>query len=149
MHVSNTHFCWFILYLNSPLTWMSFEVTVTFSKLIIYSNLVLSPTASVLSVPEPAMYFPFGKHSSVFSTCLLFTRFLCSSKSYPSFKVQFEFLRTFSASVDLYPQRALCQSAPQLFLLCFPFSSLFFLFSILSSYLWAEQQISLWYLQEK
>lgn len=43
----------------------------------------------------------------------------------------------------------LSQAPSQVFLLCFPFSAPFFFFSILSSYLWSEEQISLWYLQEK
>lgn len=57
---------------------MNFEVTVTFSKLIIYSNLVLSPTASVLSIPEPAMYFPFGKHDSPAVTLIVQSSLLAS-----------------------------------------------------------------------
>lgn len=63
----------------------------------------------------------------VFSTCFLFTHFLCSSKCYPSFKVWFEFLRTFSASIDLYPQRALCGNV------LFRFSYFAFLFLCCSS----------------
>lgn len=108
---------------------MNFEMTVMFFK----TDYI--PQSFVLFIPEPAMHVLFGKddfssrysNSLVFSTCLLFTRFLCGSRSYPSFKVQFEFLGTFSASLDLYPQRAFCHS------LLLRFSYFAFLFLLYSS----------------
>lgn len=71
---------------------------------------------------------------SVFSACFLFTYFLHSSESYPSFTVWLDVPRIFASSVDLYPQRDLCHCLLLRFsYFSFFFSVLFFLFSILSS----------------
>lgn len=130
----------FRLYFDNTLTWMRFEV------MHIFQNWSFTPICYVHPVlllfffffffkPEPAIYFSLWEwwlsslhcNLSAFPTCLLFIYFLHSFKSYPSFMAWLDFLRTFSASVDLYPQIALCLRR----LLRFSYFAFFFFCTVL------------------